>query len=115
MKEDLCDCRTRRKTTLLPPSLNSSSLWHCLCCPSLSCQRLLLRGRGRGEEWVRDEVLEGDAVLGVPLEQVVEQVGELGGGAAWNPRGKSRISLIELLQSLGETVLKTDLLNKWYQ
>ena len=55
-----------------------------------------------------DEVLEADAVLGVPLEQVVEQVGELGGGAAGNPRGKPRIPLIELLQSLWQTVLKTD-------
>ena len=113
--KDLCDSRTGRKTALLPPSLDSSSLWHCLCSTRLSCHCLLLRGRGRGEERVGDEVLEGDAVLGVPLEQVVEQVGELGGGAAWNPRGKSGISLIELLQSLGETVLKTDLLNKWYQ
>ena len=55
-----------------------------------------------------DEVLEADAVLGVPLEQVVEQVGELGGGAAGNPRGKTGIPLIELLQSLWQTVLKTD-------
>ena len=35
------------------------------------------RGRGWGEERMRDEVLEADAVLGVPLEQVVEEVGEL--------------------------------------
>ena len=66
------------------------------------------RGRGRGEERMRDEVLEADAVLGVPLEQVVEQVGELGGGAAGNSRGKPGIPLVELLQSLWQKVLKTD-------
>ena len=47
-----------------------------------------------------DEVLEADPVLGVPLEQVVEEVGELRRGAAGNPRGQSGISLVELLQSL---------------
>ena len=102
MKKDLCDSRTRGKTTLLSSSFDSRSLWYGLCYPRLSCRCLLLmdRGRGRGEERMGDEVLEADAVLGVPLEQVVEQVGELGGGAAGNPRGKPGISLVELLQSL---------------
>ena len=66
------------------------------------------RGRGRGEERVGDEVLEADPVLGVPLEQVVEEVGELRRGPAGNPRGQSGISLVELLQSLWQKVLKTD-------
>ena len=65
------------------------------------------RGCGRGEERMRDEVLEADAVLGVPLEQVVEEVGELRRGAAGNPWCQSCIPLVELLQSLKETVLKT--------
>ena len=56
---------------------------------------------------MRDEVLEADAVLGVPLEQVVEEVGELRRGATGNSRCQSRVPLIELLQSLEETVLKT--------
>ena len=55
---------------------------------------------------MRDEVLEADAVLGVPLEQVVEEVGELRRGAAGNPWCQSGIPLVELLQSLKETVLK---------
>ena len=56
---------------------------------------------------MRDEVLEADAVLGVPLEQVVEEVGELRRGATGNPWCQSGIPLVELLQSLKETVLKT--------
>ena len=55
---------------------------------------------------MRDEVLEADAVLGVPLEQVVEEVGELRRGTAGNPWCQSGIPLVELLQSLKETVLK---------
>ena len=64
-------------------------------------------GCGRGEERMRDEVLEADAVLGVPLEQVVEEVGELRRGAAGNPRCQTGISLVELLQCLKETLQKT--------
>ena len=56
---------------------------------------------------MRDEVLEADAVLGVPLEQVVEEVGELRRGATGNPWCQSGIPLVELLQSLKQTVLKT--------
>jgi hypothetical protein len=58
------------------------------------------RGCGRGEERMRDEVLEADAVLGVPLEQVVEEVGELRRGAAGNPWCQTGVPLVELLQSL---------------
>ena len=100
MKEDLCDSRTRRQATLLSPSFNSRSLWNCLRCGCFSCLLLMNRGRGWGEERMRDEVLEADAVLGVPLEQVVEEVGELRRGATGNPRCQSRVPLIELLQSL---------------
>ena len=51
-----------------------------------------------------DEVFEADPVLGVPLEQVVQQVGELGGSAAWHAGGQSSVPLVELLQSLQDSI-----------
>ena len=53
-----------------------------------------------------DEVFEADPVLGVPLEEVVEQVGELGRGAAWHAGRQSSVPLVELLQSLRGKAVK---------
>ena len=53
-----------------------------------------------------DEVFEADPVLGVPLEEVVKQVGELGGSAAWHAGGQSSVPLVELLQSLRDEAMK---------
>ena len=109
MNQDLCDSRTRGQATFLPSAFHSRSLRHRLRCGCLRCRSLLRmdRRRGRGEERMRDEILEADAVLGVPLEQVVEEVGELRRGTAGNPRCQTGISLVELLQCLKETLQKT--------
>ena len=53
-----------------------------------------------------DEVFEADPVLGVPLKQVMQQVGELGRGAAWHAGGQSSVPLVELLQSLRDEAMK---------
>ena len=103
---NLGDSWTWWKTSLLSPSLDPSSFRHRLRRGSLHRSLLLWeRGLWRGEEGVGDEVFEADPVLGVPLEQVVQQVGELGRGAAWHPGGQSSVPLVELLQSLIYTKL----------
>jgi hypothetical protein len=52
------------------------------------------------EEWVVEELLEVDPVFGVPLKQVVQKVGEKGGGAGWYPRRQPGVLLVKLLQRL---------------
>lgn len=49
---------------------------------------------------MRDEILKADPVLGITLEEVVEEVSELGRGATGNPRSQAGIPLIELLEGL---------------
>lgn len=58
---------------------------------------------------MRDEILKADPVLGVALEEVVEEVSELGRGAAGNPRRQAGIALIELLEGLGSLGLEGSL------
>lgn len=58
---------------------------------------------------MRDEILKADPVLGITLEEVVEEVSELGRGATGNPRRQARISLIELLEGLGSLGLEGSL------
>ena len=53
-----------------------------------------------------DEVFEADPVLGVPLKQVVQQVGELGRSATWHAGSQSSVPLVELLQSLRGKAVK---------
>ena len=47
-----------------------------------------------------EELLEVDPVLGVALEQAVEEVGEEGGGARRDPGRQPAVLLVELLQGL---------------
>ena len=101
--QDLCDSRTWRQASLLSPALDSRSFRHRLG-QGLHTLLLLDWGGWRGEERVGDEVLEADPVLGVPLEQVVEEVGELRRGPTGHPGGQAGIPLIELFQSLGNSV-----------
>ncbi len=47
-----------------------------------------------------EELLEVNPILGVALEQAVEQVGEEGGGTGRDPRRQPAVLLVELLQRL---------------
>ncbi len=47
-----------------------------------------------------EELLEVNPILGVPLEQAVEQVCEEGGGPGRNARRQPAVLLVELLQGL---------------
>ena len=47
-----------------------------------------------------EELLKVYSVLGVSLEQVVEEVGEEGRGAGWYAGRQPRVLLVELLQRL---------------
>ncbi len=47
-----------------------------------------------------EELLEVNPILGVPLEQAVEQVGEEGRSPWRNPRRQPAVLLVELLQRL---------------
>jgi hypothetical protein len=52
------------------------------------------------EEVVVEELLEVNPILGVALEQAVEQVGEEGRGTGRNARRQPAVLLVELLQRL---------------
>ncbi len=47
-----------------------------------------------------EELLEVNPILGVPLEQAVEQVGEKGRGPGGDARRQPAVLLVELLQRL---------------